>query len=815
MTEVLEAYGASLGDWFEQQARGFLVDYSPDRVEQLQADVARIGTLLGATRRELSICFLGNSGVGKSTFLNSLIEPAHAVLPQGGVGPLTAQAISVRWSKEPYFRVEYLSGRELNRLAFTLARYLETQERRNLAVGSEEIGTSLSEEERRGAELDLPANEAVGDPAAERSDRLRVDGMLKQTCLLVKGDQYAGADAAYLLQCLRFALASDPAGVVPPLPEDRDRLEGIREALATARSGTGPLHVRRTPETAAQFQKQLRDHASGYLAPLIATIELGWPADVLANDLVLVDLPGLGTRADSFRGITRERVRSARAVVLVVDRSGVSEASAELLRDTGFLHSMLHEVHDPDAEYPELLVAVVKLDLTADDERRSDKEQGRRPYPWVTYFDEACASAERLVREQIREELLRLAAEGSEATRDERLQVVGAVLSRLRVHPVSALEYRKLALKDDEDRAQIVDPLQSRIPRLSDDFRAIALDRRQRALDAFQTHVGALRQKLLTTLELIEARWESDGEVAGEAGHLAEEVDELLEPLKEELSARRASFREFLRETAPALIETAVLSAGEEARKDIARFLRRFRDYHWGTLRAAVRRGGTFLTGAKPVDLPNELTLRFEDPVAVAWSKEILPKTRKRTSDLGADYLQIQGEILVWARGRKLKLSDRVMGELQEQLKGDVDGFKRVGKDAIDELKTRVKEEFYSRVEKRIRRTCERFVESKKNEGPGVKRRILDFLDDDLTNAVLEAASPAAQALLMSSFKGVEEEINESLRRLPNPIMAARETILSRHEEQRQRADEKLRQRLSAGLALLRSTIPAAPEVLL
>ena len=42
------------------------------------------------------------------------------ILPQGGIGPLTALATSVKYSNEPYFRVEYLPANKLNNLIFAI-----------------------------------------------------------------------------------------------------------------------------------------------------------------------------------------------------------------------------------------------------------------------------------------------------------------------------------------------------------------------------------------------------------------------------------------------------------------------------------------------------------------------------------------------------------------------------------------------------------------------------------------------------------------------------------------------------------------------
>jgi putative ribosome biogenesis GTPase RsgA len=63
-----------LVQWFKTQARPFLEKHRPEKVEELARDCVRLEKANALLGQELSVCFLGNSGVGKSTLINALTE---------------------------------------------------------------------------------------------------------------------------------------------------------------------------------------------------------------------------------------------------------------------------------------------------------------------------------------------------------------------------------------------------------------------------------------------------------------------------------------------------------------------------------------------------------------------------------------------------------------------------------------------------------------------------------------------------------------------------------------------------------------------
>lgn len=95
----------SLVEFYRTGVRSQLEEHGlREAVESLDRSEA---ILRAALKRDttLSIGFLGESQVGKSTIINALV--GVSALPSGGVGPLTAQATRVSYRDQHGFSVKY------------------------------------------------------------------------------------------------------------------------------------------------------------------------------------------------------------------------------------------------------------------------------------------------------------------------------------------------------------------------------------------------------------------------------------------------------------------------------------------------------------------------------------------------------------------------------------------------------------------------------------------------------------------------------------------------------------------------------------
>jgi histone H3/H4 len=787
----------SLGEWYRDRVRPLLETYDGQRVPGLDSASNRIEKTVNALGSELKFCILGKSGVGKSTLLNALLDPKIAILPQGGVGPLTAQAIVVHYSNEAYFEVSYHGRGRLNRVLFALQMYAESV----FDVRNKNAKREIEEELEESDIAEISYEFGGDDPSKEINPAIpsKIDSYLQQGRLIIQGDQFAPAgDVRYIIDGLRQCLGLKSVFASVFTPEDVERIEIARRVLPpkTRKKSAKPPTSKRLTQESPEFRQELRRHAAGSLAPLVADLCVGWPAEVLSTGTRLVDLPGVGIANDEYRPITVGHIRDARAIGIVVDAKGIDEASAKLLQETGFLNSLLLDRGDEIAEDVHLFVAVVKLDLAATDKVREARNEGKDAN-WVECFEDVRKRAIEMVKGQLSRELLKIADESGDSTREDKRAVVMRLLDSLQVHPVAATEYRDL---NNSDPSRIRSPEQSYIPQLGSAIQLAAQTRRDRLTSALQSDLNAFSQSLRSSLALLADRARNDDRAEEEVRILRQEFASFAEPLSKELAARKGAFRTFLRETVPARIDSSVREATDEVRKEILRHLQRYRSYPWQTLRATIRRDGVF-DGARNVNLPAELTLKFEEPIAILWSKMILTLVRQRTRELGNDNIRIAGAVVEWVRSQGGKVPPRVAEILEEDLRTDTNELASIGKEAIEELKERVKHALSTHIEERVRRSCQTFVEGARDRGIGVRERMHAFFEAEITEAIVEAARPAAMDVLTGSYAEVQTQVLAALRSLIDPVERAREVVIEREANAILKKDQKERERLMAALA--------------
>lgn len=637
---------SQLLNWYQERVRQVIEDLAPDRVGEFDQSLDRIQKIAGLVRTEIAACFLGKSGVGKSTLINALIADDQVLLPAGGIGPLTAQAIQVAYSEHPRFHVEYHGPVSFNRVLFSLERALERTKGLALSKATGQTSTQPQED-------DVDHREQF-----ERQARL-----------MIVGDQNLPAPLDYLVDALRDAAGRPLRWGSTIKPEDAVRIEEIKAALA--RGKKNEAYVCSGSRLDPNFMRQIKAHAAGYLAPLIRNIELGWPSPILQRGLRLVDLPGVGISGDVYRRVTEKWVREeARAVCLVVDRSGIDSASADLLRSSGFLNRLLHSTDDPGADPVSLIIAVVKMDEVAFEHFKQEKalspEGHRKKHEHLAELRDKMPVT---VQMQLHDELRRLIEDLEGPAREASESALTRINNSLQVHSLTAHEFVKLL--DQDEPSFIKDAVESGIPQFKDALIGL-VENRHRVLRLRLLEASAdFRNSVVSLLRSLEAQWQHETVEGRDTERIRGSLQEFLPPLRRELYARQGKFHEFLKEGIPDKIEALVGSAGTAAEKDMRRYLSRLEDAHWATLKATVSRGGAFI-GSRHIDLPRDFSLLYDGQIAPIWGEHVIRMVRERTSQLAADYVELVEQAVQWAESQRARNQAKGIAALRTQILGQL-----------------------------------------------------------------------------------------------------------------------------------------------
>ena len=307
---------------------------------------------------------------------------------------------------------------------------------------------------------------------------------------------------------------------------------------------------------------------------------------------------------------------------------------------------------------------------------------------------------------RILDALKKIGTTNNQAVDDARELAREKILQTLEVHPVSAPEYRKLLLGDDDDHPFLREESETGVPALSHALAKLAILRTDTtASTKYKRSSNASLTSILGTIKLVHSRWEEKSHASVEAERVSQTSSTRFPRLKrkEYDDLRVGGFREYLQATVQSQIHGLVLEARAVAEEEVRSYLKGLRGAHWSTLRAAVRRGGTFF-GSRQIDLPVDIADRFQEPMAAVWSQRLLKDIRKRTSErLALDVSNIVEEICDWAHKnagtmvRASLLNDQLLRTL---IKGRVDVMRQVGKEAVDELRRIVKQKLADAIQK-------------------------------------------------------------------------------------------------------------------
>lgn len=787
MSEELNTRAREALRLYDEESRAFLQKHLPVAVEGLDRRASLLRDAL-AVKAVLDVGFVGESQVGKSTLLNALI--GEYALPSGGIGPLTAQAIHVRYAAEPFFIARYHGKKRLNEARFAIERLVGYESSTGVDIDGESTGElSVALE---GEDL----NESrVGDDLIRSVERLF--GVAHDS-----GDR--GRVAAH---CLRLALGQKPR-------EERELSDAVHERVAEVAALLGTETRIDSSEGQAAFLRALKLRAANWHSALVAELEVFLHAPLL-EALHLVDLPGVGTINDPSQEETRRFVRQGDALAVIVRNNGVTEAVVHLLEKAEFITRWMWSA---DTSYDgggpiHAMIIVTHLDDVARSRFREAKQRAREsgdPIPSRdAIFSGIAAEMTEKVREDLRAEFLRSPSFESLETGDSavRKKIVEKMCNELRVHCVAAPDALEIQHGDPDD-AFLKDMQATGIPALRTSLTDLASRHKEERIADIHERLSSFAKLLKTSIERARLAYTESAEV-GLVRRFREEAGPFLAKLESEMTGLHGRCMTRLSEGIPERL-AELCQAAERAGLQKLKVMRRHADdLHYQSLNAALRRSGTW--DNFNIDFPGGITRTFVEKIAAQWTETVVEPVRstlRETADHDAELVQ---QLVRSAASVDPELVERGMVEAHiTSMREAADSCVPWSNQHLDDLRRRVEDRLSDAVMEPIAAACEEALQAGRNRGTGAKKRIIQVFEDGGERA-LEEATGVALALLHGLYDDLFTQLKRDyLDMFDNPVAKVFEAITaeadSREEVERQALQAEVEAFADAFLPHLEST---------
>lgn len=756
---------------YRDECRSFLEQHLPVSVEGLDRRAELLESAV-SSRETLDVGFVGESQVGKSTLLNALIG-AYA-LPSGGVGPLTAQAIHVRHSEEPFFVVQYHGRKKLNEARFAIESFLSGEAARGDRSQAEMDRSELS---------DAVTDEAVGAQGTHVADALVRS--FEEVFGITDGERAEGRMA---LQCLRLALGQDVGEPLAVSDLSKERIREVQELI-------GQEARVESAADRATFQSRLKLCAAGYQSPLVAGLELHLSAEVL-RALHLVDLPGVGTINDPAQNETKRFVRTGDALAIVVRNNGITEAVVNLLERSEFISRWIWHQGEDSAPI-HALVIVTHLDDVArgrySEAKQAARELGERPPSKEEIFREISVQMVEKVRTDLRSELMRSPAfadlEGADRAR--RQEIVDTLCDGLRVHCVAAPDALELEFGDEDD-AFLRDLDATGVPGLRRTMVDLAGEHTEKRREWIENTLRSFRALLTENVERAERVYEEAPEV-GVVTRFRQVADPLLPELEARMQGLHGRCMSRLSEGIPDKIEELCLKAELSATKRLQWMRRHAEDLHYQSLNAALRRAGRW--DNRGVDYPGGITRAFVETVAGEWAAVVVTPVKETLSEAVDEDSKLVAELVAVARDADQRLVetaqvDGFVASMREAAESCIPWSKK----RLDELRSNVEAALSEAVADPIADACEAAINAGRNQGSGAKRRIIDVFEDAGMKALIDARE-AASGLLKARYGELYSQLHRDyLGVFENPVRKVYDEITKEVDRQQEAERERLQE---------------------
>lgn len=294
--EALQKYIVDLREWMEKHGKASLPHGHSILLDEWTQELASAEGML-EKKPELPIAFLGPSQQGKSSLINALL--GENVLAVGGsIGACTCVITSIHHSLDKSFRAE---------IDFI----------------------SLEDWRRELRDIQTALNKKPDEDDTEEDQK------------------EWQAEQASAIEKYKSVYREDPQNDFTAILQNKNL--NLPSDIVESMEKKEPIKI--TEENALTLRNKVRrylvgreQHQDGQYWPLISRVRIYGGFPVLANGVVLVDLPGLNDPNPAREQVTKNYLSEARFLWLVCNsQTGIDRVFTQLLRDNALLYQLFME----------------------------------------------------------------------------------------------------------------------------------------------------------------------------------------------------------------------------------------------------------------------------------------------------------------------------------------------------------------------------------------------------------------------------------------------------------------------------------------
>lgn len=626
--QELRQYIDSFRTWLEKDAASLCQLDQVEKLQQWRHDLIVAESML-AHQPELPIAMLGPSQQGKSTLINALL--GQNILAVGGaVGACTCVITSVHYEKVEGYRAEiqFIKLEEWRQ---------ELKQLRDLCAQTSSTEDTRVDREEIALQIETATEKLKAVYAIEKVEDFDFNAADSETCGL-------------------------PADILPLMTNGCPPLQLEGRAAQTLRNEVRRYMVGRNQvNTDRQYW------------PLIGEIRIYGDFPVLANGLVLVDLPGLDDPNPAREQVTRRYLEQARYLWMVCNsQTGITRVFTTMLREERLLLRLFLEGR---------LAEFAVISTRADDFNLAAviQQMGLDPNNPDFDLDEVLRFRNREVVKAIREQLLGIATGILQRTGDlqQGMRFLGQI-EQIPVFPIASAAYLHSIGLNPLFQGLKLNQDDTNVPQLTQYLQQITLERSLH--QRISNTALKLQQLYHETLSFFTQRTR-DFEALDQ--RVRDQWQRLQQQAGFDIAEKRSNIRHHT-DLAQAVLDQRcqefVTDLERLDRQVINNFYEVFKDWqtiNWRTLQAIVKNRGVWQSKAigRRFNLNDDIGSTFLELISVKWDQFFGEHLKQIAETLAQEHLR-EIETLVHRIKGQISMLDRTPDGLAEMLSGNVNVVK-------------------------------------------------------------------------------------------------------------------------------------------